>query len=277
MQVFRLAAIICLLATLSFAQNVIDTRGKAYREISGHLARGNGIEVGRALKILSGLFTIADPTNLTPGSRFDYELLVTNDSDASIMIPQTLDWKEIDEAHARQSFVRADLFVNMGCLNNFSDELDHVVLYGSDQRPGTGITLNLGESARILGSGLIPLHPNMKCQSKGTATFLVSFQVNTMTLQRTPKPAMRDGYTVDEQLFAIANAKGIPNLVSAVGSRMLQLRTLSLRPTASHDRNFEPAERRHGPAPGSRGLLTTWRFHTRNRISSFLVFPTPVS
>jgi len=207
MQVFRLAAIICLLATLSFAQNVIDTRGKAYREISGHLARGNGIEVGRALKILSGLFTIADPTNLTPGSRFDYELLVTNDSDASIMIPQTLDWKEIEEAHARQSFVRADLFVNMGCLNNFSDELDHVVLYGSDQRPGTGITLNLGESARILGSGLIPLHPNMKCQSKGTATFLVSFQVNTMTLQRTPKPAMRDGYTVDEQLFAIANAK----------------------------------------------------------------------
>ena len=42
MQVFRLAGIICLLVTFSFAQTVIDARGKSYSEIYGHLLRYGG-------------------------------------------------------------------------------------------------------------------------------------------------------------------------------------------------------------------------------------------
>ena len=71
MQVSRLAAIICLLTTLSLAQNVIDTRDKAYREISGHQAQGGGS--GGDRKFLTGVLTITNLTNLTPGSRFDCE------------------------------------------------------------------------------------------------------------------------------------------------------------------------------------------------------------
>jgi hypothetical protein len=43
MQVFRLAAILCLLPILSFVQNVIDTQGKSYSEMYGHLGRFGAI------------------------------------------------------------------------------------------------------------------------------------------------------------------------------------------------------------------------------------------
>ena len=207
MQVFRFAAIICLLSTISFAQNVIDTRGKAYRDISGHLAQGNFTRAVPGLKALGGVFTITDQTNLTSGSHFDYELVVTNDSDAAVGVPQTLDWKEVDNGHASQNFVRATLWLTMECLNNYSNELDHIVLYGSEERPGTETMLNPGDSVRILGSGLMPLHPDMKCQSKGTATFLATLQVDAMRLRRKPKPAMPDAYSLEEGMIAVANGK----------------------------------------------------------------------
>ena len=88
MQVPRLAAIICLLTTLSLAQNVIDTRDKAYREISGHQAHGGG-------------------------SAGDHKYL-----NVPIAIPQALDWNEIDQGRASQNFVRATLSVHMGCLEH---------------------------------------------------------------------------------------------------------------------------------------------------------------
>lgn len=207
MQGFRYAAIICLLPTISFAQNMIDTRGKAYRDISGHLARGTGTRVVPGLKVLSGVFTIIDPANLTSGSHFDYELVVTNDSDAAVGVPQTLDWKEVDNGHASQNFARATLWLTLGCLNNYSTELDHFVLYGSEERPETETMLNPGDSVRILGSGLMPLHPDMRCQSKGAATFLATFQVDAMTLQRKPKPATPDAYSLEEGMLAVANGK----------------------------------------------------------------------
>ena len=210
MQVPRLAAIICLLTTLSLAQNVIDTRDTAYREISGHLARSGGSAGDH--KYLKGVFTISDAANLTPGSRFDYELVVTNNQSVPIAIPQALDWKEIDQGRPSQNFVRATLSVHMGCLEHepigLNDELgglDYVVLYGSDERPETEIMLGPGESVRILGSGLMPLHRNMICQSKGTATFFANFQVSAMALQRKPEPAMPDAYWLDGRLGVVAN------------------------------------------------------------------------
>jgi hypothetical protein len=51
------------------------------------------------------------------------------------------------------------------------------LLYGSDERPETEIMLDPGEPVRILGSGLMPLHSNMDCQSKDTAMFHADFQV----------------------------------------------------------------------------------------------------
>jgi hypothetical protein len=210
MQVFRLAAITLSLATLSLAQNVIDTRDKPYREISGHQARGGG--GGGDQKYLRGVFTIPDPTNLTPGSRFDYELVVTNNQNVPIAIPQTLDWKEIDQGRVSQNFVRATLSVHMGCLEHDevgpdrgSGVMDNVVLYGSDERPGTEIMLGPGESVPILGSGLMPLHWSMSCQSKNTSTFFANFQVNATTLQRKPEPAMPDAYSSEERLVVVAN------------------------------------------------------------------------
>lgn len=210
MQVFRLAAIVFSLATLSLAQNVIDTRDKPYHEISGDLAQSGSSAGGH--KYLKGVFTIPDAANLTPGSRFDYELVVTNNQNVPIAIPQALDWKEIDRASASQNFVRATLSVHMGCLerepvglSNESGGLDYVVLYGSDERPGTEIMLGPGESVRILGSGLMPLHGNMNCQSKGTATFFARFQVSAVALQRKPEPLRPDAYSLDDRLMVVAN------------------------------------------------------------------------
>ena len=210
MQVSRLAAIICLLTTLSLAQNVIDTRDKAYREISGHPAGGGGS--GGDHKYLKGVFTIPDAANLTPGSRFDYELVVTNNQNVPIAIPRTPDWKEIDQGRPSQNFVRATLSVHMECLedeplrlNNELGGLDYVVLYGSDERQGTEIMLRPGESVRILGSGLMPLHGNMICQSKGTATFFANFQVSAVALQRKPEPLRPDAYWLDDRLMVVAN------------------------------------------------------------------------
>ena len=86
-----------------------------------------------------------------------------------------------------------------------SGGLDYVVLYGSDERQGTEIMLRPGESVRILGSGLMPLHGSMICQSKGTATFFANFQVSAVSLQRKPQPLRPDAYDVDDRLMVVAN------------------------------------------------------------------------
>ena len=65
----------------------------------------------RHQKILSGILTITHPRNLVAGSRFHYQLLVTNDSNASVVIPKMLDWNEIDDGHATQNFWRANLLM----------------------------------------------------------------------------------------------------------------------------------------------------------------------
>lgn len=207
MQVFRLAAIICLLTTISAAQNVIDVRGKSYSEIPGYQAQVAFVGNVREQKILSGVVTISGSTNLTPGSHFDYELLVTNDSNASVVIPRTLDWEEIDNGQARQKFARATLLVQVECLKYTSDVLDHVALYGSREKPETEVTLNIGDSVRIRSSGLVPPHPNLRCQSQPTAMVRVNFEVYGMTLKREPEPAMPDAYSMDEQLLVVANGK----------------------------------------------------------------------
>jgi hypothetical protein len=210
MQVFRLAGIICLLVTFSFAQKVIDVRGKSYSEIYGHLLRYGGSSADprdpRREKILSGILTITDPGNLVAGSRFDYELVVTNDSNESMVIPQTLDWSEIDDGHTSQTFVRAILSVQMEC-SQILGELNHFALYGSDKRPETEVTLKPGESVRILGSSLMPLPPTEACQSEDTATFGADFEVYATTLKREPVPAMPEGYAIDERKLIVANAK----------------------------------------------------------------------
>jgi hypothetical protein len=74
MQVFRLAGIIFLLTTFSFAQNVIDARGKSYSEINGYQGRYGTFGDPRHQKILSGILAITDARNLVAGSRFDYEI-----------------------------------------------------------------------------------------------------------------------------------------------------------------------------------------------------------
>jgi hypothetical protein len=186
MQGLRLAAIICLLTTLSVAQNVIDTRGKSYTEIPGYQARVAFVGNPREQKILSGVVTITGSTSLTPGSPFDYELLVRNDSNVPVVIPQAFDWKEIDDGQEKQNFVRAILLVQVECLKYTSDVLDHVVLYGSREKPETEITMQIGDSVRILGSGSVPVHPNLRCQSQAAAMVRVNFEVYGITLKREP-------------------------------------------------------------------------------------------
>ncbi len=207
MQVFRFAATICLFTTLSVAQNVIDTRGKSHTEIPGYQARVAFVGNPREQKILSGVVTITGSTNLTPGSPFDYELLVTNDSNVPVVIPQTFDWKEIDTGQASQTFVRATMLVQGECLKYTSDVLDQFVLYGSHEKPETEVTLKIGDSVRILGTGLVPVHPNLRCQSQAAAMVRVNFEVYGMTLKRKPEPAMPDAYSMDEQLLVVANGK----------------------------------------------------------------------
>jgi hypothetical protein len=201
---------ICLLASLSSAQNVIgviDTRGKSYSEISGYQSRVTPTGNPREQKIISGVVTITGSTSLTPGSPFDYELLVTNDSNAPVVIPQSFDWKEIDNGQTRQHFVRANLLVQLECLKYTMDKLDLVVFYGSDERPETEVTLRVGESVRILGSGLVPTQPNLRCQSQPKATVRVFFEVEGITLNREAETTIPDAYSIDRQLLVVANGR----------------------------------------------------------------------
>jgi hypothetical protein len=207
MQIVRLAAIVCLLSTLSFPQTVIDARGKSNSEIYGHVGRAGSFGDPRHQKILSGILTITNSRNLVAGSRFDYELWVTNDSNASVVIPKTLDWNQVDDGHASQTFMRARLLMQMECLKYSSGELDLFVLYGSDQRPETEVLLKPGESVCILGSGLMPLPSNTGCQSEDSATFRIFFDVYETVLQRNPQPALPDAYDIDQRLAVVANAK----------------------------------------------------------------------
>jgi len=210
MNIFRFAAILCLLPNLSFAQNVIDvidTRGKSYSEIYGHLGRYEPTGNPRHQKIISGMLTIKDPRNLVAGSRFDYELLVTNDSNASVVIPKMLDWNEIDDGHARQTFWRANLLIQVECLQYSSGKLDLLAFNGSDQRPETEVMLKPGESVRILGSGLMPLPSTVSCESEDAAVFRVFFDVFEAAMRRNPEPALPDAYDLDERLAVVANAK----------------------------------------------------------------------
>ena len=210
MKICRFAVILCLLPTLSFAQNVIDTidtRGKSYSEIYGHIGRYEQFGNPRHQKIISDILTIADPWNLVAGSRFSYELLITNDSNASVVIPKMLDWNEIDDGHATQSFWRANLLMQMECFQYSSGELVLLALYGSDQRPETEVTLKPGESVRILGSGLMPLPSTATCKSEDAAIFRVFIDVFETRMRRNPEPALPDAYDLNERLAVVANAK----------------------------------------------------------------------
>ena len=207
MLMFRLVATISLLATFSFSQSVIDTRGKAFSQISGYPAHVHADGTARGQKVLSGVLTISDPTNLAPGNHFDYELLVTNDSNASVVIPQSFDWKEIDDGQASQNFVQANMLLQIGCLKTLAGDMDHIVFYGSDERPGTEITLNVGESVRILGSGVVPIHPDQGCQSQTMVTFHVDFHVDAIALTREPKSTKPDAYTMEQKVIVVANGR----------------------------------------------------------------------
>jgi hypothetical protein len=97
--------------------------------------------------------------------------------------------------------------MQMECLKYSSGELDQFVLYGSDKRPETEITLKPGEAVRIFWHWVDASSPIASCQSENTAIFRVSFYVLATTLQREAEPALPDAYAIDIRLAVVANAK----------------------------------------------------------------------
>ena len=87
------------------------------------------------------------------------------------------------------------------------------VLYGSHEKPETEITLKIGDSVRILGSGLVPVHPNLRCQSQAAAMVRVNFEVYGVKQKREPEPSMPDAYSIDEQLLVVANGKKLHSII----------------------------------------------------------------
>jgi hypothetical protein len=153
---FVAVILLCSSSSLLRAQteSVIDARGKEpsqptccyFVDFSGFGSHPN--------ETLTAVFTIDDPANVTATSRMDYQMVITNTGKKSVVIPRSLDWKDVDTASSELRFLRASLLFQLRAKDGSDIWLSKggVTLYSSDDRPSTRLVLGPGDSVRILGS-----------------------------------------------------------------------------------------------------------------------------
>ena len=199
MNFFRIVVTVSLFAAIACAQNVtvINTRDKSRVEPAGHSVGGSGTG-GSDSSDLKARFTVENQDQLAPGQRFDYELLITNNKRVPVVIPQSLDWSDVDMGGSSQKYLGASIAISVCCVGKQDGQLtDNIQLYGSDERPSTELTLMPGDSVRILGSAVLPLrytindHPIFKGTLKGHVSLTEAF------FHRTPTPQHPDAYRTE--------------------------------------------------------------------------------
>jgi hypothetical protein len=208
MKYSRYALIACLFAAFATAQNVtlIHARGKPRTEPSGYLVKG-GSRYGPDKVNLQADFTIDNPDQLRPGSRFDFELTITNKDKGPVVIPQSSDWSDVDMASSSQKYLSASVGISVCCVGELEGDLtDLVVLYRSDERPSTELVLMPGDSLQILGSAMLPISMSINDHRIGKAVLRGRFALSSEAYRRTPMPQRLDGYTLEDHRLVLATA-----------------------------------------------------------------------
>ncbi len=199
---FALITLLLLASVPAFAQvATIDTRGQDPTGPAVQTSGGTGAGSSNNAASQSLQIKLALPAfpNLTVGAPFNYQLTVTNRSAKPILLPKSLSWADVEEAGQRE-LVYEELVTSFAVLSENGDRgvmQGHLALYGKETNPATMMTLQPGESVRILGTATFdpawerPPEPS-------TGMHLVAYlAVNSARLR--PKNDQGDVYTDDER------------------------------------------------------------------------------
>jgi len=213
MKLSRLATIACFLAVSAHAQNVtvINARDVVRSRPDGHLVSSSSGRLTRysALDtLLQAVFTIENPHQLTSGGRFDYEMVITNTSKTSLVIPRNADWAGVDLRASGGKYLGATIGVSI-CPEKDECALDdYIVLYGWDDQPSSELILMPGDSVRILVSAELTTRMSINNHEISKAFLRGNFKLEREWLHSTPTPSQLDGYSTEGQMILSVAAKG---------------------------------------------------------------------
>jgi len=205
-----LALLFAALSTCAQTVIDIDTRSKPATGPTGHLLESS-CRLENDANALSAVFVIDDPSGLGAGERFDYELLITNRSSNPVVIPQALNWEDIQTGNGEPySWASVDIRVDAG--DGLEASLPYSLkLYGSKDKAWSEVVLEPGASIRILGSDRLPVSMNINAKAVGRATLKGVFHLGTMRLYRTPSGEVSDAYRTESRwAFSAAAGEGYP-------------------------------------------------------------------
>ena len=155
------------------------------------------------------MLTIPDLSQLIPGKTFDFELLITNRGKKPVVIPQSLDWQDVDSGGPDWRYLEADVALQVtpdgGRQRGYIDL--GLRFYGSDERPSTELVLAPGDGVRILGSCQLPLSMSVDGKPIQKGKMGGSFNVSTEWLHPAPTAAVPDGYRSEGRTIVSAEAE----------------------------------------------------------------------
>jgi hypothetical protein len=134
-------------------------------------------------KSLEAVLTVPDPSELIPGKPFDFELLVTNRGKKTVVIPQSLDWDDVNSGGPDWRYRVANVVLQVA--PDGGHQRGHIDLglqfYGSDEKPLTELVLAPGDGVRIFGTGQLPVSMNINgypiLKGKLSGSFLDTYRV----------------------------------------------------------------------------------------------------
>jgi hypothetical protein len=137
---------------------------------------------------LKATFTF-DSAKVMPADPIDFEMVITNTGKESLVIPRSLDWRDIDTGTPELHFVRATLLFEVRSEDGsfISTSNRFVYLYSSDDRPSTQLVLDPGHAMRILGSTVLP-DPRRAGPKVGKIMVTAQFCLYSLVWSRGPEP-----------------------------------------------------------------------------------------
>jgi hypothetical protein len=186
----------------------IPVQGQAATKPAVRMVGGSGTGQGRQ-SVLEAVLTVVNPSGLAPGDPFDFELLITNRGKKPIVLPQSLNWGDVDTGGKEWRYISADVTLQVAPDGGHQRAwLDlGLSFYGSDERPGTELVLNPGDRARILGSGRLPLSMNINGSPIRKGTLAARFSVSKVWLHPAPTKDVPDGYRAESRTVAAAETE----------------------------------------------------------------------
>ena len=100
--------------------------------------------------------SLADPSKIKYGKKFDYTLTITNKTDRNIKLPRSLAWSGVADTNKKeQTYEVSRLIFELRAPTGSTALPGGITLYGSVERPSTIVNLKPGESFRVLGDAMM--------------------------------------------------------------------------------------------------------------------------